>query len=385
VAAPPAPTRQRSAAGAVNSDIVTKLAESMPRSDMDALIALTPENFAYVVGFVVPSHPVLRWRHAAAVVTRDHGVALCAVDMEATTVRAREPDADVRVWREFDDDAMPVLAELLRDLGLDRSRLGLETDFIPARDLERLHALLPEVRWVPAGALFNRLRMIKTPREIEHMRDLSRITDRAIGEAFASVRAGSTEMDMAGAVTSALFRLGAQDFKLLIVASGERSQYPNVGPTDRVLERGDLVRLEVFGVLDGYHAGVCRTGVVQEAAPEALRIWENFVRCRDLLAEIIRPRARSGTVYERFLEVFGELGYEPISFVGHGIGLFLHEEPYLGRHGDWILEAGMVLGVEPVVLADGFGLQLKDIVAVTEGGSERLSDVTDTDRLLVIP
>ena len=369
----------------MNEDIVTKLAEAMPRFDLDALIALTPENFAYVVGFVVPSHPVLRWRHAAAVVTRDHGVALCAVDMEATTVRAREPDADLRVWREFDDDAMPVLAELLRDLGLDRSRVGLETDYIPARDLERLRALLPEVRWVPAGAVFNRLRMIKTPREVEHMRDLSRITDRAIGEAFAGLRAGSTEMDIAGAVTSALFRLGAQDFKLLIVASGERSQYPNVGPTERVLERGDLVRLEVFGVLDGYHAGVCRTGVVQEAAPEALRIWANFVRCRDLLAEIIRPGARSGAVYERFLETFGELGYEPISFVGHGIGLFLHEEPYLGRHGDWTLEAGMVLGVEPVVLADGFGLQLKDIVAVTERGSERLSDVTDTDSLLQIP
>lgn len=370
----------------MNKDIVDKLVEAMGREDLDAVVAMTPENFAYVVGFVVPSQPVLRWRHAAAVVTRDARVALYAVDMEASTVRDLEPDADLRIWEEFEENAMPVLADLIRDLGLEGARIGLETEYIPARDLDALRALVPQVRWEPAGALFNRLRMIKTPREVEHMRRLSRLTDQAIGEAFASVKAGDTEMDMAGAVTSSLFRLGAQNFKLLIVASGERSQYPNVGPTDRKLQRGDLVRLEVFGVLDGYHAGVCRTGVVQEAPDEALRIWENFVACRDLLGEIIRPGASSAGVYRRFLDTFGELGYDPISFVGHGIGLFLHEEPYLGRYGDWTLEAGMVLGVEPVVLIkDRFGLQLKDIVTVTADGCERLSDATDTDQLLMIP
>ncbi|HEV8564109.1 MAG TPA: Xaa-Pro peptidase family protein [Actinomycetota bacterium] len=368
----------------MNAEIVDKLVLAMEEADLDATIAMSPENFAYVTGFVVPSQPVLRWRHAAAVVTRDARVALYAVDMEASTVRDLEPEADIRIWQEFEGNAMPVFADLIRDLGLTGSRIGVETEYIPARDLEQLRTLIPDVRWEPAGRLFDRLRMIKTPREVEHMRTLSRITDGAIADAFASVSAGSTEMDLAGAVTSALFRRGAQNFKLLIVASGPRSQYPNVGPTHRALERGDLVRLEVFGVLDGYHAGVCRTAVVQEPSHEALRIWENFVRCRDLLAEIIRPGASSGAIYRRFLETFGELGYDPISFVGHGIGLFLHEEPYLGRFGEWVLQAGMVLGVEPVVLADGFGLQLKDVVTVTNEGCERLSDVTKTDDLVMV-
>ncbi len=369
----------------MNQDIVDKLADAAEREDLDAIVAMTPENFAYVVGFVVPSQPVLRWRHAAAIVTRDRRVALYAVDMESSTVHDLEPDQDITIWQEFEENAMPVFSDLLRDLGLERARVAIETDYLPARDRDQLATLVPDVRWVPAGPLFNRLRMVKTPREVDHMRRLSRITDQAIGEAFASVKTGSTEMDMAGAVTSALFRLGAQNFKLLIVASGERSQYPNVGPTDRALKRGDLVRLEVFGVLDGYHAGVCRTGVVQEASAESLRIWRNFVTCRDLLTDIIAPGASSAGVYHRFVETFSELGYAPISFVGHGIGLFLHEEPYLGRYGDWPLEAGMVLGVEPVILGDGFGLQLKDIVAVTSDGCERLSDVTDTDELLMIP
>ena len=76
-------------------------------------------------------------------------------------------------------------------------------------------------------------------------------------------------------------------------------------------------------------------------------------------------------------------GFPPL---GHGIGLHLHEEPYLGKYDDYELEAGMVLGIEPLVYETGFGfgLQLKDMVAVTETGAELLSDVTDTDKLFPI-
>lgn len=74
-----------------------------------------------------------------------------------------------------------------------------------------------------------------------------------------------------------------------------------------------------------------------------------------------------------------------MSFVGHGIGLFVHEEPYIGRYGDAKLEEGMVLGTEPVLLVPGrFGFQVKDIVAVGRDGAEVLSDVTDTDELFLI-
>jgi Xaa-Pro aminopeptidase len=192
-------------------------------------------------------------------------------------------------------------------------------------------------------------------------------------------------MDLAGAVTTALFRLGADDFKWLILASGERSGYPNVGPTSRRLERGDLVRLEVFGMLDGYHAGICRTAVVQEASDEVRGIWSNIVACRDLIWEGIRDGASGAATYGRVADRFRSLGWEALSFVGHGIGLFVHEEPYIGRYGDAEIRAGMVLGTEPVLLVPGaYGFQVKDVVAVREDGCEVLSDVTNTDELFVI-
>jgi Xaa-Pro dipeptidase len=369
----------------MNPDIVEKCVAALEEADLDAIVATSPENFAYVVGFIVPSQPVLRWRHAAAVITRDGRRSILTVDMEATTVKNLQADEDVRVWQEFQENAMSVFADLLRELGLASARIGLETDYLPVRDMEKLISLLPETRWEPCHPIFNRLRMVKTPRELELMRNLARITDRSIKEGLEGVRPGDTEMDLAGAVTTNLFRYGAQSYKLLILASGERSQFPNVGPTLRKLERGDIVRLEVFGALQGYHTGVCRTAVVQQASEEVEGIWSNIVACRDLIFESVRDGARGTDIHGEVMARFEELGWPPMDFVGHGIGLFVHEDPYIGPDVEARLETGMVLGVEPMLLVPGaYGFQVKDIVAVGPDGCDVLSDVTNTDRLLMI-
>jgi len=102
---------------------------------------------------------------------------------------------------------------------------------------------------------------------------------------------------------------------------------------------------------------------------------------------MLRPGASTSAIYAAFLKKFGELGLPPISFVGHGIGLHLHEQPYLGKYSDSRLEEGMVLGIEPLVYGrgKGFGLQSKDMVLVTSAGCEVLSDQTINDELIIIP
>ena len=92
-------------------------------------------------------------------------------------------------------------------------------------------------------------------------------------------------------------------------------------------------------------------------------------------------------MYRVFRENIDELGLPPISFVGHSIGVDLHESPYLGADDDTVLAEGMVLGIEPLVYRSGhgFGMQIKDMVAVTADGCRVLSDVTDTDRMIAVP
>jgi Xaa-Pro dipeptidase len=373
-------------------EMLARQATAMKQQGLDALISCSPENFAYVTGFVVPSQPLIRHRHAMVIVTADAKAAIFGVDMEASTIKRREPDTPTRIWAEFTDSAMEVLADQLKGIGLASARIGMEMDYLPAGDMDALRQHLPQAHFSAAERILARLRQIKTAEEIELLRRLSRIADRSITDALAAVKAGDSEMDIAAQMTRNIYTLGAEHFKLMIVATGERSQLPNVGPSERRLQRGDVCRVEIFSVIAGYQAGVCRTAVVQQAPPQAERIWQNLVECKYLIMDMIKPGASCRDIYQAFLAKLAKLNLPPISFVGHGIGLHLHEDPYigktpqLGRSGDAELEAGMVLGVEPLCYQTGygFGMQNKDMMLVTPGGCELLSDYANTDKLLLI-
>ncbi len=371
----------------MRQDVIARLSGAMREGELDAVIAISPENFAYLTGFLSPTQPLMRWRHAMALVTADGQTSLVSVDMEQSTMRAKAPPGtEIAVWREFQFDAMNILADLLRKHRLHASRIGIEMDYLPTGDFAALVELLPQARFVPAQRLLSRLREIKTPAEIEILRRLSRIADQSITQAYHAVGAGSSEMDIAAALTRGVYEQGAEYFKLMIVATGERSVFPNVGPTERILEKGDVCRVEIFPMIAGYHAGVCRTAAIGAAPPQADRIWANLTACKHLLLQVIKPGASTRKIYELYRNKLSELDLPPISFVGHGIGLHLHEDPYLGPTEDQPLEAGMVLGIEPLVYETGFGfgMQNKDMFLVTQGGCEILSDYLDSDRLLIV-
>ncbi|MDA0675633.1 MAG: Xaa-Pro peptidase family protein [Proteobacteria bacterium] len=377
----------------MRQEIVKRQVAAMAEHGLDAIVCCSPENFAYTAGFVVPSQPLIRHRHAITIVDAGGQTAVFGVDMEATTIAGRLPGIRSRIWREFTDDAMAVLGDFLNELGLASGRVGIEMDYLPAGDFARLSAAIPSARFEPCEGILARLRQVKTPDEIALLRRLSRIADQAITDALGAVKAGDTELDIAGQMTQRLYGLGAEHFKLMIVASGERSQLPNVGPSERQLRRGDVCRVEIFSVIGGYQAGVCRTAVVQEAPTHAERIWQHLVDCKYKIMEMVKPGASCLAIYNAFIAKLAEMDLPPISFVGHGIGLHLHEDPYLGETPilgqpgkDATLEAGMVLGFEPLCYRTGygFGMQNKDMLLVTDDGSKLLSDYADTDRLLVI-
>ncbi len=377
----------------MRDDIAQRQAKAMVAAGLDAMISCSPENFAYVTGFVVPSQPLIRHRHAMAIVQASGAVALFGVDMESSTIARNAPGVPTTIWAEFSDDAMLVLAAQLAELGLARGRIGIELDYLPAGDFMRLQAALPGVSFSACEGILARLRQLKTPDEQALLRRLSRIADQAITDAIGAVKAGDTEMDIAAHLTRNVYELGAEHFKLMIVATGERSQLPNVGPTARRLVRGDVCRVEIFAVIGGYQAGVCRTAVVQEAPEMAEEIWAHLVACKYQILEMVKPGASCRAIYDAFIAKLEEMKLPPISFVGHGIGLHLHEDPYLGvtpilgkPGSDAVLEAGMVLGFEPLCYRTGYGygMQNKDMLLVTENGAELISDYANTDKLLVI-
>lgn len=368
-----------------NQDILDRLHEAAQREQLAGILTLSPENFAYAAGFAVPSQEPLRWRHAAVAVTADGRSAVLCVDMEETTVRAQLPDAEVFVWQEFEFNAIEVFARMLRELGMDRGRVATELDYLPARDYEALKLALPDLTLVPGEGLLNRLRQIKTPREVELIRQLSRTTDHALAHAFQAVHPGDTELQLSGAAVAALFAGGVDRERGMVTASGDRSHFPNVRATNRRMTDGDVIRLELFGVSKGYHSGICRSGVVGQVSQDPQRVWDVLVDCRRTVLDLMRPGVVASDVYRAYVERFATLGYDPISFVGHGIGVFMHEDPYLGANDHTVLQEGMVFGVEPLLYLPGqFGLQIKDTVHIGPDGAEVLSDVMDAEQLAVV-
>src|SRR3954463_8875470 len=99
----------------MRDDIAQHQAKVMQSTGLDAMISCSPENFAYAAGFVVPSQPLIRHRHAMVIVSASASVAIFAVDMEESTIKRREPDVPRRIWKEFSDDAMAMLASQLTD------------------------------------------------------------------------------------------------------------------------------------------------------------------------------------------------------------------------------------------------------------------------------
>lgn len=370
----------------MRTEICQRLCRAMGERGLDAIVTVSPENFGYLNGFIVPSQPLMRWRHALTVLRQDGKKAVVVIDMEETTVRNHDATTEIRVWGEFVDDPMAILAGLLEDMGLAHTTIGIEFDYLAVKDHAVLTERLPKATFNPAEDLLSRARQVKTTEEIELLRRLSYISDKAINDALSQVAEGSSEMDIAAALTRGVYTMGAQQFKLMIVATGERSVFPNVGPSERILQNQDVCRVEIFSVIDGYQAGVCRTAVVNKPPPEAERIWKHLVECKYLVMEMIKPGVSSQAVYQAFTDHMSKLNLAPIKFIGHSIGLHLHEEPYLGRYSDVPLEAGMVLGIEPLVYNTGygFGMQNKDMFLVTESGCELLSDYSDTDKLLVV-
>src|ERR1700675_3773045 len=137
----------------MRQEIIERQVRPMKEARLDAILSCSPENFAYVTGFLSPTQPLMRWRHAMAVVTAAGGAALVAVDMEASTIRAKSPPrTEIAVWGEFKFDAMRVLADLLRKHGLAESNIGIEMDYLPAGDFAALRELLPRATFTAAQA-----------------------------------------------------------------------------------------------------------------------------------------------------------------------------------------------------------------------------------------
>ncbi len=352
----------------------------MASAGLDALFVTSEANYRYLSGhhsgfWLSKSRPMLM------LLPREREPVLFLTTNQAPQAEAMSPVREIRAWDGFMAEAVPIVADTVRALGLARGRIGAELGFeqrlgMPLLEFRRLETMLPDAAFVDAAELLWRLRRVKSPAEIACLREAARITADAYDAAFAAVRPGATEREVHRAFLVELFRGGAERPGYVPITSGPGNYRRRTGgPTDRRLAPGDLLWLDGGCSYTGYWADFSRAVAVGGCSAEQAATYRAVREITHGALEEVRPGRPISAVVRRVQDEFERRGlrWGATSRIGHGIGLDLTEPPSLRAEVDEPLEPGMVLTIEPTVVADHGLYQLEEIYAVSGTGCELLT------------
>ena len=295
-----------------------------------------------------------------------------------------ELGVSVRDWVDG-EDPYSMVAQALG--GPDSGRLAVAvTDSMPALHLLPLAEILGVVP-VLATAVLRTLRMVKDPAELDALRRAGEAIDRVHARVPDLLVPGRTEADVAADIAEAIVAEGHSEVAFIIVGSGPHGADPHHECSDRVLQAGDIVVVDIGGPYEpGYNSDSTRTYSLGEPAPDIARRYAVLQRAQRAAVDSVRPGVTAEQVDAAARDVLAAEGLAEafVHRTGHGIGLSVHEEPYIVAGNSLPLQEGMAFSVEPGIYFPGqWGARIEDIVIVTSDGA--LSVNNRPHDLVVVP
>jgi Xaa-Pro dipeptidase len=251
---------------------------------------------------------------------------------------------------------------------------------IPVLDFEHLRAELVPARFEDAAALLWRLRMIKSPGDINAIRRACSITGRAYEATFATIRRGDRDTAAARQMETAMVDGGGRDPWVHVTSGPGNYALATGAPADRGLETGDLLWFDAGCSALGFWSDYSRAGVVGHPSREQSDAQRRIVELTHLGIEMVRPGVPVAEIASRVNHATLALGLPVISAtsllagrIGHGIGYDITEPPHVSESDPTVLEAGMVISIEPGVATEYGLFHAEENVVVTETGYDLLS------------
>lgn len=254
--------------------------------------------------------------------------------------------------------------------------VAIEADRISWMEAEELREKIkPEVR--PTSGIISNLRKSKEPTEIARIEAAATIADQALAQLRPELGNQPTEIEFARALDYAMLTSGADGLSFeTICASGPNAALPHARPSHRVIEPGDLVILDFGALVDGYHSDMTRTFIIGDGDEQSWAMLDAVTDAQELGYQSVQPGVTASEVdsaCRSHLERLGLADYF-VHGTGHGVGLEIHEEPWINAQSAAILEEGQVVTVEPGVYRPGFGgVRVEDTVLITSSGARRLT------------
>lgn len=353
-------------AGEVAADQDVELLLITPGTDLRYLIGAGGESHERLTCLLVPAAGHLA--PPAIVVPRLEAPGLAGLGLEDLGV-------EVLTWTDGED---PYL--LLSDLAGGPTRLAV-ADSMPAAHVFGIRDALPDAAQSLAGPIIRELRIVKDGAEVAQLRAAGAAIDRVHARMGEFLQVGRTEAQVGTAISAAIVEEGHTSAAFVIVGSGPNGASPHHDVSDRLISRGDLVVVDIGGPLpSGYNSDCTRMYAVgAEPAASVRDAYAVLQAAQERSVAAVRPGVPAEQVDAAAREPITEagLGERFIHRTGHGIGLDVHEDPYIVGGNARALEPGMAFSVEPGVYVDGeWGARIEDIVVVTETGVERLNNNT---------
>ncbi|PID16924.1 Xaa-Pro dipeptidase [Sporosarcina sp. P34] len=350
---------------------IEQLRNLLKEQQLDALVITNPYNRRYMTNFTGSA--------GTAIVSQDDAVFI-------TDFRYIEQANDQLTGYRIVQHTGAMIQEVanqVKEMKIDT--LGFEKEDLSYSQFEVYDENI-KAKLVPVAGLIEQLRLIKTPEEIEVLKQAAAIADAAFVYICSVIQAGKTELEIANELEFFMRKQGATSSSFdIIVASGERGALPHGVASDKVIETGDLVTMDYGALYNGYISDITRTVAIGEPSAKLREIYEVTLRAQELGVEQIKPGmtgieadaiTRDYIKSKGYGEAFGHS-------TGHGIGMEVHEAPALSFRSNTVLVPNMAVTVEPGIYLPGVGgVRIEDDILITETGNERLTK--STKELLIL-
>ena len=320
-------------------------------------------------------HWWLSERLLALVIPRTGQPLLVCPAFEEARLRELLPyPADIRVWQEHENPS-ELLATSLADRGLRTGRIGIE-ELLPFTFFDHFRAAAPGYQLVSADTVTIGCRAVKSPHEIELMRLACEATCNVYKLVFENLKEGMTQKAVSNLVAMCYDKMQLRGEAMVLF--GPSAALPHGSKEPRTLREGDVVLMDDGCTVEGYSSDVTRTAVFGKPTEKLQRAFEAVRKGQDAALEAARAGKLCGSVDDAARNAVTSLGFGPgykffTHRLGHGIGLDVHEHPYLVHGSTTVLEPDMTFSNEPGIYVPGeFGIRCEEVMAITSDGRAEL-------------
>jgi Xaa-Pro dipeptidase len=352
----------------MNKTRYDRLVAEARSAGIDCVLLVPGKNLYYLTGLNMG----LSERPAICAIPTGHELFFIMPGFEAE--RVRSATGIDRIYGYADDEG-PGPAIRSSKLFQHGKRFAVEYRSMRVLEQELVKSEIPGSEFTDVDLVLAGLRSLKDPEEIRCLENAGLIVDQAAAAGIRFVRAGRTEREVADVVQGIIKGAGVTGDQM--VASGPRSAVPHAHTTGRVIEEGDAVWIDIVLFFEGYVADITRSCFAGKPSDEMRKVYETVYRAQEKCRTMARPGMTGAEIDALCRNHIEQCGYGAnfTHRTGHGIGLEIHEEPYIVKSNKVPLAANMAFTIEPGIYLPGKGgIRIEDDVILTERGSRFLTN-----------